>query len=138
MCIFLVFFLQITLNMTNENNNNDKESNAANIEKYNGLYNTYSRMFNNDICVLYYCNGIYYNFVNANKIYKILHTDLNLIYVNDIKQSIYKTTFKNKYLAKNIHALLDNDFSVILINTQYNVVAIHHPANKYNTYFIPF
>jgi hypothetical protein len=124
--------------MTNENNNNDNESHAANIEKYNGLYNTYSRMFNNDICVLYYCNGIYYNFVNANKIYKILHTDLNLIYVNDIKQSIYKTTFKNKYLAKNIHALLDNDFSVILTNTQYNVVAIHHPANKYNTYFIPF
>ena len=124
--------------MTNENNNNDNESHAANIEKYNGLYNRYSRMFNNDICVLYYCNGIYYNFVNANKIYKILHTDLNLIYVNDIKQSIYKTTFKNKYLAKNIHALLDNDFSVILINTQYNVVAIHHPANKYNTYFIPF
>lgn len=132
MCIFLVFFLQATLNMINENKGID------NIEKYNGLYNTYSKIFNNEICVLYYCNGMYYNFVNANKIYKILHTDLNLVYVNDTKQSIYKTTFKNKYLAKNIHALLHNDFSVILINTQYNVVAIHHPANKYNTYFIPF
>ena len=87
---------------------------------------------------MYYCNGIYYNFVNSNKIYKIIHTDLNLMYSNNTKQHIYKTTFKNKYLAKNIHALLDNDFSVILINTQYNVVAIHHPANKYNTYFIPF
>ena len=110
MCIFLVFFLQATLNMINENKGID------NIEKYNGLYNTYSKIFNNEICVLYYCNGMYYNFVNANKIYKILHTDLNLVYVNDTKQSIYKTTFKNKYLAKNIHALLHNDFSVILIN----------------------
>jgi hypothetical protein len=118
--------------MINENKDID------NIEKYNGLYNTYSKIFNNEICVLYYCNGMYYNFVNANKIYKILHTDLNLVYINDIKQSIYRTTFKNKHLAKNIHALLDNNFSVILINTHYNVVAIHHPANKYNTYFIPF
>lgn len=136
MCIFLVFFLQASLNMINENKGIDKG--IDNIEKYNGLYNTYSKIFNNEICVLYYCNGMYYNFVNANKIYKILHTDLNLVYVNDIKQSIYRTTFKNKYLAKNIHALLDNNFSVILINTHYNVVAIHHPANKYNTYFIPF
>ena len=136
MCIFLVFFLQASLNMINENKGIDKC--IDNIEKYNGLYNTYSKIFNNEICVLYYCNGMYYNFVNANKIYKILHTDLNLVYVNDIKQSIYRTTFKNKYLAKNIHALLDNNFSVILINTHYNVVAIHHPANKYNTYFIPF
>jgi hypothetical protein len=123
--------------MTNENN--DYTSNGwTNLEKYNQLYNTYSKIFNNSICVLYYCNGIYYNFVNSNKIYKIIHTDLNLMYSNNTKQHIYKTTFKNKYLAKNIHALLDNDFSVILINTQYNVVAIHHPANKYNTYFIPF
>lgn len=136
MCIFLVFFLQASLNMINENKGIDKG--IDNIEKYNGLYNTYSKIFNNEICVLYYCNGMYYNFVNANKIYKILHTDLNLVYVNDTKQSIYRTTFKNKYLAKNIHALLDNNFSVILINTHYNVVAIHHPANKYNTYFIPF
>ena len=136
MCIFLVFFLQTSLNMINENKDIDKG--IDNIEKYNGLYNTYSKIFNNEICVLYYCNGMYYNFVNANKIYKILHTDLNLVYVNETQQSIYRTTFKNKYLAKNIHALLDNNFSVILINTHYNVVAIHHPANKYNTYFIPF
>lgn len=123
--------------MTNENN--DYTSNGwTNLEKYNQLYDTYSKIFNNSICVLYYCNGIYYNFVNSNEIYKIIHTDLNLMYSNNNKQHIYKTTFKNKYLAKNIHALLDNDFSVILINTQYNVVAIHHPANKYNTYFIPF
>lgn len=133
----MIFFLHAILNMTNENN--DYTSNGwTNLEKYNQLYDTYSKIFNNSICVLYYCNGIYYNFVNSNEIYKIIHTDLNLMYSNNTKQHIYKTTFKNKYLAKNIHALLDNDFSVILINTQYNVVAIHHPANKYNTYFIPF
>ena len=135
--MILIFFLHTILNMINAINdcviNEDQD-----IAKYNKLYNIYSKIFNNNICVLYYCNGIYYNFVNSNKIYKIIHTDLNLIYLNDTKQHIYKTTFKNKYLAKNIHALLDNDFSVILINPQYNVVAIHHPANKYNTYFIPF
>jgi len=116
------------------------KTNTTNIEKYRQLYNIYSKMFNNNICVLHNDSesGMFYNFVNANKIYKIIHSDLNLFYVPNINQHIYKTSFKHSQLAKNIHLLLDNESSVILINNNYNVIAIHHPANKYNTYFIPF
>jgi len=104
----------------------------------------YTKLFDNDICVLYYNADTesYYSFINANKIYKIIHSDLNLssqTHSSDSNlNSQYKTSFKKSQLAKNIHTLLTHKYSVILINNQYNVVAIHHPANKYNTYFIPF
>ena len=117
--------------------NNEKNS----LDQYKKLYNVYEKLFDNNICLLYNCltTGMYSVFINANKIYKIINTDLILLYTNDISNKyIYKTTFKTSQLAKNIHMLLKNHYSVILINPQYNVIAVHHPVNKYNTYFIPF
>ena len=117
-------------------NTNDKYF----LDKYKKLYNIYEKLFDNNICLLYNCikTGMYYIFINANKIYKIINTDLILLYTNENNKYIYKTSFKTSHLAKNIHMLLKNHYSVILINPQYNVIAVHHPVNKYNTYFIPF
>lgn len=122
---------------SNTINANENQS----LNKYKKLYNVYSALFDNNICLLYNCikTGMYSIFINANKIYKILNTDLTLLYTQDLHNKyIYTTSFKTSQLAKNIHILLKNNYSVILINPQYNVIAVHHPVNKYNTYFIPF
>jgi len=121
----------------NNTNTNEKYF----LDKYKKLYNVYEKLFDNNICLLYNCltTDMYFIFINANKIYKIINTDLILLYTNEINNKyIYKTSFKTCQLAKNIHMLLKNNYSVILINPQYNVIAVHHPVNKYNTYFIPF
>lgn len=128
---------QSILCKSNTINANENQS----LNKYKKLYNVYSALFDNNICLLYNCikTGMYSIFINANKIYKILNTDLTLLYTQDLNNKyIYTTSFKTSQLAKNIHILLKNNYSVILINPQYNVIAVHHPVNKYNTYFIPF
>ena len=125
----------------NKNNDTINTNEKNSLDKYKKLYNVYEKLFDNNICLLYNCltTGMYSVFINANKIYKIINTDLILLYTNDTNNKyIYKTSFKTSQLAKNIHMLLKNHYSVILINPQYNVIAVHHPVNKYNTYFIPF
>jgi hypothetical protein len=98
--------------------------------KYEKIYNDYKSRFYSEFCILLIDQKLCYGHINTNN--KKLHTKLS----NDIKLMednmnllIY---FEYKDLYRNIPLLLQNNISVILIDTDYNVTAIHHPENKYH------
>jgi len=91
--------------------------------KYLLLYNNYKKSFEHDFCILLSKNEEMFIYVNGDKICKILNTPLYN------KQC---TTFKKTKMSEKIPLLLKYNISVILINENYNVLAIHHPENKFH------
>ena len=92
--------------------------------KYLSLYNNYKKSFDHEFCILLCKNEEMFIFVNADKICKIINTSLS-------KNKQYTKFNKNK-MSEKIPLLLKYNISVILINDNYNVVAIHHPENKFH------
>ena len=54
--------------------------------------------------------------------------------IKEINQNFYKIIFDSKKsIVDNIPILIKEKYSVIILNNIYNVVAIHHPPNIYNS-----
>ena len=106
--------------------------------KYEKIYNDYKSRFYNEFCILLIDQMFCYGHINTlnNKLHSKLTNDINCdisydtcVIENNSNLLIY---FEYKDLYKNIPLLLQNNISVILIDTDYNVTAIHHPENKYH------
>lgn len=117
------------LNRCLEKKNIIKIKNLTNT-KYEKIYNDYKSRFYSEFCILLIDHMFCYGHINTNnkKLHFKFNNDIKLIN-DDVNVSIY---FEYKNLYKNIPLLLQNNISVILIDTDYNVTAIHHPENKYH------
>lgn len=107
--------------------------------KYEKIYNDYKSRFNNEFCILLVDNTCCYGYLNSKKHNIIIENiEINDLNINsDTKDKHLDTTkkyiyFQYQYLYKKIPSLLEHNISVILINSDYNVIAIHHPENKYH------
>lgn len=103
--------------------------------KYEKIYNDYKSRFNNEFCILLVDNACCYGYLNTNN-HNIL---IENIEINDLNPNskLLDTTkkyiyFQYQHLYKKIPTLLKHNISVILINPDYNVIAVHHPENKYH------
>lgn len=95
--------------------------------KYEKIYNEYKNRFCDEFCILSIDDNYCYGYINTK------HNDLRIenIEMNKNERNRILINFEYKHLYKNIPLLLDHNISVILLNKDYNVIAVHHPENKY-------
>lgn len=106
--------------------------NKLNTIHYEQIYNDYKNRFFNEFCVLIIDNQYCYGHVNTNN-YNLTIMDMEYLKYSNAMYHRYCVYFKSNYLYKKIPLLLENNISVILVNSNYDVTAIHHPQNKYHS-----
>lgn len=132
-------------------NNTNKDNNYSNFydkkftkmksifnSKYEKIYNDYKSRFHSEFCILLVDDVCCYGYLNSNNNDIIIEN----IEINDINSKSNKNNknenkkyiyFQSNHLYKKIPSLLEHNVSVILINPDYNVTAVHHPENKYHS-----
>jgi len=91
------------------------------------IYSDYYKIFNSNIIILKSDTEYFYTYLHTS--YDI--SDFNLDFVK-IDIPFYKATNKISTLYEQIPLLLYKNFSVIILNKDDNIIAIHHPANTHN------
>lgn len=100
--------------------------------KYDRIYHDYKSRFFNEFCILLIDQKFSYGYVNTNN-YNLTIKDVEYTKYSNYQHNRYCIYFKTKDLYEKIPSLLENNISVILINLDYDVTAIHHPQNKYHS-----
>ena len=106
-------------------------------EKYLHIYNKYVNIYDKYICVLFIKNGKYL-LLTSERIPEIIKENNG----NNEKE-YYTLVFDTSIIAQMIPFILTKKYSVIIIDSALNnnVIAIHHPQNKYNSRnfcFLPY
>jgi hypothetical protein len=92
------------------------------------IYDDYSKIFNSNFIILKIDTENFHAYLNES--YDISNlNEFNFVKTNFL---FYETTEKISLLYEKIPLLLQKKYSVIVINKDNNIIAIHHPANTHN------
>lgn len=100
------------------------------------IYSMYCKIYNSKIIILKLINDKYYiYFNNPTDLVELSHICEFIIRLNI---NFYKSINNKSKLYENIPILLNKKYSVIMLNNENHVIAIHHPENTHNSIRLPF
>ena len=114
---------------------------GQNLTNISSIYTIYDELFNSNITILQNCNDNNYTIYidNINHIPNYNNSqELTHITVEQKNIKLYKSICEGSKLYENIPLLLNKKYSVIILNQDNNVIAIHHPENTHNLIRLPF